>query len=458
MKFWPGHDGALADGRDADADVRLPVDGHLAVRAVAGAALEAARAVVLEAPREDPATRGVERRADRVARVRVDGLAVVRDRQLLRAVDQLAGMLGEPGHAGSGCHVRVDLVGVRVPLGEEPLLAHAAEPPLALDAPLVVADVDVVVELALGRRRHGPLRRLPGAAELLHLTRAAVGAGDEKRHTVYVALSATACRRSQRYPTIVARRRQPSSGRIEASSRAVAILDALADGGEIGTNELARRTGLPAEHRVAPARHPRRDRSRRAGRRVGAVPPRDPRRPARERRSRTPRRPPHRSPPPRGARADHRRDRDAARARRGGRGHGRLRAERALHPARDAARPPVDRPCDLGGEGDARVHRPPPPARAAPCVHAADDHEREGALASRSSACGRRATPRRSRSASRASRRSPHRCGPRPAPSPRSSRSRARPRASGRTRCAPRSRRCSSGPRRSRPALGWVPG
>ena len=44
----------------------------------------------------------------------------------------------------------------------------------------------------------------------------------------------------------MARSRQPSSGRIEASSRAVAILDALADAGEIGTNELARRTGLPA--------------------------------------------------------------------------------------------------------------------------------------------------------------------------------------------------------------------
>jgi IclR family acetate operon transcriptional repressor len=44
----------------------------------------------------------------------------------------------------------------------------------------------------------------------------------------------------------MARRRQPSSGRIEASSRAVTILDALADAGEVGTNELARRTGLPA--------------------------------------------------------------------------------------------------------------------------------------------------------------------------------------------------------------------
>jgi DNA-binding IclR family transcriptional regulator len=40
--------------------------------------------------------------------------------------------------------------------------------------------------------------------------------------------------------------RQPSSGRIKASQRAVGILDALADAGEVGTNELARRMGLPA--------------------------------------------------------------------------------------------------------------------------------------------------------------------------------------------------------------------
>jgi DNA-binding IclR family transcriptional regulator len=44
----------------------------------------------------------------------------------------------------------------------------------------------------------------------------------------------------------VAQARQPSTKRIEAASRAVAILDALADGGELGTNELARRAGLPA--------------------------------------------------------------------------------------------------------------------------------------------------------------------------------------------------------------------
>lgn len=40
-------------------------------------------------------------------------------------------------------------------------------------------------------------------------------------------------------------RRQPSARRIAASERAIAVLDTLADGGELGTNELARRTGLP---------------------------------------------------------------------------------------------------------------------------------------------------------------------------------------------------------------------
>ena len=45
------------------------------------------------------------------------------------------------------------------------------------------------------------------------------------------------------HPTSVTRRRQPSSGRIGASQRAAALLDALADAGEVGTNELARRTG-----------------------------------------------------------------------------------------------------------------------------------------------------------------------------------------------------------------------
>ena len=58
---------------------------------------------------------------------------------------------------------------------------------------------------------------------------------------------------AQRYVTVrnanlppVPSSRQPSSGRIEASQRSVAILDSLADAGDVGTNELARRTGIPA--------------------------------------------------------------------------------------------------------------------------------------------------------------------------------------------------------------------
>jgi len=44
----------------------------------------------------------------------------------------------------------------------------------------------------------------------------------------------------------VARTGQPSSRDVEATVRAVAILDALAEGGEVGTTELARRTGISA--------------------------------------------------------------------------------------------------------------------------------------------------------------------------------------------------------------------
>lgn len=39
---------------------------------------------------------------------------------------------------------------------------------------------------------------------------------------------------------------QPSSRDVEATVRAVAILDALADGGELGTTDVARRTGISA--------------------------------------------------------------------------------------------------------------------------------------------------------------------------------------------------------------------
>jgi IclR family acetate operon transcriptional repressor len=42
----------------------------------------------------------------------------------------------------------------------------------------------------------------------------------------------------------MSRTRQPSSRRIGAAERAIAVLDTLAEGGELGTNEIARRTGM----------------------------------------------------------------------------------------------------------------------------------------------------------------------------------------------------------------------
>jgi DNA-binding IclR family transcriptional regulator len=42
----------------------------------------------------------------------------------------------------------------------------------------------------------------------------------------------------------VSRTRQPSSRRIGAAERAIAVLDTLAEAGELGTNEIARRTGM----------------------------------------------------------------------------------------------------------------------------------------------------------------------------------------------------------------------
>src|SRR5436305_4027362 len=44
----------------------------------------------------------------------------------------------------------------------------------------------------------------------------------------------------------IARTGQPSRGRVASSQRSVAILDALADAGALGTNEVARRVGTTA--------------------------------------------------------------------------------------------------------------------------------------------------------------------------------------------------------------------
>ena len=44
--------------------------------------------------------------------------------------------------------------------------------------------------------------------------------------------------------TGMSRTRQPSTRRIGAAERAIAVLDTLAEAGELGTNEIARRTGM----------------------------------------------------------------------------------------------------------------------------------------------------------------------------------------------------------------------
>jgi IclR family acetate operon transcriptional repressor len=44
--------------------------------------------------------------------------------------------------------------------------------------------------------------------------------------------------------TPMARTRQPSTRRIGAAERAISVLDTLAEAGELGTNEIARRTGM----------------------------------------------------------------------------------------------------------------------------------------------------------------------------------------------------------------------
>jgi DNA-binding IclR family transcriptional regulator len=135
----------------------------------------------------------------------------------------------------------LDLVRPRVSLGDEPeLAAVAVAPPFELEASDILAEVDVVAELA----ERGPLGRtrehFAAVTELLDGARAAVRAGQQERHysvicnTVLIVAILSA----------VPRTGQPSRGRVASARRSVAILDALATGGTLGTNEIARRTGI----------------------------------------------------------------------------------------------------------------------------------------------------------------------------------------------------------------------
>jgi hypothetical protein len=88
-----------AHGLGAGADAGGAVDGYETVGALAGAAEEAATAVVLEGAREGALAARVERRADRVTLERLDFTAVERERNLGVTPDALAALLGKAGHA-----------------------------------------------------------------------------------------------------------------------------------------------------------------------------------------------------------------------------------------------------------------------------------------------------------------------------------------------------------------------
>src|SRR5262249_23866268 len=94
------HPGAHRLG--AGADPGPAVDLDQAVGAMTGAAEQPAGAVVLEAAGDDPASRGVERGADRVALEGLDALAVELEADRPAAVDALARVGRKPvAHSGS---------------------------------------------------------------------------------------------------------------------------------------------------------------------------------------------------------------------------------------------------------------------------------------------------------------------------------------------------------------------
>src|SRR5204862_7979477 len=84
--------------RHAGAHRRVAVDLDEAVGALAAAAQEATRAVVLERAREDADAVGVERRGDRVAGEALDRPAPPRERDGAAAVDQLTAALCQAVH------------------------------------------------------------------------------------------------------------------------------------------------------------------------------------------------------------------------------------------------------------------------------------------------------------------------------------------------------------------------
>ena len=172
----------------ARAHARAPVDGHqVGPRAHGGAAEQAAPPVVLERARERPPAGRVQRGADRVPREALHRLAVEAEVEHRGAVDQLARLRSEAGHAlrrrVGGQRGHQHLVRARVTVGDEPAAAaRTVEPPLALHARDVAAEVVVLVELAPARPLFRACRCLAAEGEVGHLAHAAVRAGQQEGH------------------------------------------------------------------------------------------------------------------------------------------------------------------------------------------------------------------------------------------------------------------------------------
>ncbi len=298
--------------------------------------------MVLEGARED-ALAGRERgRRDGVALEPGDLPAGEGERDRFRAVDPLALPRLEPHAPGS------PRVGARPPAADRAPRSSACRarrgttpripavlPPLALHARDVVAEVHVVGQLTQASREPDG-RVVTSPKQAYSSTGRGPQKGQERRKDIY-GVNCTlrnAVPESATNSTSMSRTRQPSTRRIGAAERAFTVLDTLADGGELGTNEIARRTGM------TPSTVSRQLGTLAASglvERVHALGPlqaRAPPRPPRERRPREARRPGGRTPPSRRPRRRDRRDRDALGTGRRGRDHGRLRPRLPPGPAR----------------------------------------------------------------------------------------------------------------------------
>ena len=161
------------------------------------------------------------------------------------------------------------------------------------------------------------------------------------------------------------------------------MLDTLAEGGELGTNEIARRTGMTPSTvsrqlgtLAASGLVERVSATGATGSGYGSCISRTHSSPGSTCARRTA--------ASRGARAATGETATLSVPGERGRDHGRLRPRRPPGAAGLAPRQALDRARDLGREGHARVLRARAPGGAVPRVHAADDHRRAGARGERS--------------------------------------------------------------------------